>query len=74
MTKPLSDTSGLPSASRDLSGDVYHTSLDHILDELARIDLIIRNRRGQVRVKPGYDGVYGEPTLDVSPQKKLGDF
>jgi AAA+ superfamily predicted ATPase len=44
VTKPLSDTSKLPSASRNLSEDIYQTSLDHILDELARIDLIIRNQ------------------------------
>jgi len=44
VTKPLSDTSELLNSSRDLSGNVYHTSLDHILDELARIDLIIRNQ------------------------------
>ncbi|MBT4165613.1 DNA helicase UvrD [archaeon] len=27
-------------------------------------DLIIKNRNGQIKVKPGYDGVYGEAVLD----------
>jgi uncharacterized protein (TIGR00375 family) len=40
------------------------------------LDLIIRNREGRIKVKPGYDGVYGEAILGksdvrVEKQKKL---
>lgn len=48
-------------------------NLLRILDEKL-VDIIIRNRKGQIRVKPGYDGVYGVPILDENPQKSLGDF
>ena len=33
------------------------------------IDLILRNRNGKIKVKPGYDGVYGVAV--VEEQKKL---
>lgn len=32
-------------------------------------DAILLNRHGQVKIKPGYDGVYGEPVFDNSVQK-----
>jgi len=36
---------------------------------------ILKNRVGQVKVKGGYDGVYGEPVLDsIARQKTLGDY
>lgn len=35
---------------------------------------IILNRAGKIQVKPGYDGVYGEPILKEKPQKNLTDF
>ena len=38
------------------------------------VDIIMLNRKGGIKVKPGYDGVYGVPILEASPQKKLGDF
>ena len=38
------------------------------------VDLVMRNRVGKIKVKPGYDGVYGEPIIDVTPQKSLSDF
>jgi uncharacterized protein (TIGR00375 family) len=28
------------------------------------VDLVMKNRRGEIRVKPGYDGVYGEAILE----------
>lgn len=33
------------------------------------VDLVIKNRIGNIKVKPGYDGKYGEPVLEL--QKKL---
>jgi uncharacterized protein (TIGR00375 family) len=33
------------------------------------VDLIIRNRNGEIQVKPGYDGVYGEPMLEEKQEK-----
>ena len=45
-------------------------------ERLARV--IIKNREGQLQVKPGYDGVYGEVLLNedekLSSQKKLMDY
>ena len=38
------------------------------------VDILMLNRKGGIKVKPGYDGVYGKPILEASPQKKLGDF
>jgi len=44
-------------------------------------DVIIKNRSNEIRVKPGYDGVYGEPILSggkdekiIRKQKNLLDF
>ena len=44
-------------------------------------DLILKNREGKIRIKPGYDGLYGQPTeekietLNYSPkQRGLADF
>jgi uncharacterized protein (TIGR00375 family) len=34
------------------------------------VDLIIKNREGKIKVKPGYDGVYGEAILDSSREKQ----
>jgi PHP family Zn ribbon phosphoesterase len=34
------------------------------------VELIIKNREGKIKVKPGYDGVYGEALLGEE-QKKL---
>ena len=38
------------------------------------VDILMLNRKGEIKVKPGYDGVYGKPILEASPQKTLGDF
>ena len=47
-------------------------SLSEYLDKKL-VDLIIRNREGKILVKPGYDGVYGEPILEKS-QSQLDSF
>jgi len=33
------------------------------------ISLIMKNRKGKIRVSPGYDGVYGSPVFDNSSEK-----
>lgn len=45
------------------------------------VDLILKSRSGEIRIKPGYDGVYGEITREEDkaeelkkPQKTLKDF
>ncbi|MCD4759950.1 endonuclease Q family protein [archaeon] len=48
-------------------------SLLKVLDSKL-VDIIMSNRRGLIKVKAGYDGVYGEPNFSVGPQKTLGDF
>ena len=45
-----------------------HSELKKINEKLA--DAIIMNRQGKIKVKPGYDGVYGVPLLESTPQKK----
>ena len=34
------------------------------------VDAIMLNREGKIQVKPGYDGVYGEPQLESIKEKK----
>jgi uncharacterized protein (TIGR00375 family) len=36
-------------------------------------ELIMKNREGKIYVKPGYDGVYGEPVLGEKPVEKKVD-
>jgi uncharacterized protein (TIGR00375 family) len=46
----------------------------------ALVAAIMKNRQGKIRVRPGYDGVYGVPILDEkaeirkNPQTSLGQF
>lgn len=59
-------------------GDEYSVLIDASLDMMAKIvdarvaEAIVRVRKGQVRVTPGYDGVYGQLVLfeNDQPQKK----
>ncbi len=61
--------------------DVPEERLRQFSPELSEI--IISNRKGTIKIKPGYDGVYGiplinrtsaEPVKKKSPQKGLNDF
>ena len=43
------------------------------------VKMIIKNRKGDLKIQPGYDGVYGKLVLDNSshikqPQKRLDSF
>lgn len=44
--------------------------LMRVLDSELVVDLILRNRIGEIKVKPGYDGVYGVPILDEIETKE----
>ncbi len=54
--------------------------MEKIIDEKLA-ELIIKNREGKIKIKPGYDGVYGKIILDgegdekrKTPQKGLFEF
>ena len=54
--------------------------MEKIIDEKLA-ELIIKNREGKIKIKPGYDGVYGKIVLDgegdekrKTPQKGLFEF
>jgi uncharacterized protein (TIGR00375 family) len=59
-------------------GDEYSVLIDAPLDKMAKIvdarvaEAIIRVRKGEVRITPGYDGVYGQLVLfeNTQPQKQ----
>ncbi|MBI2664214.1 DNA helicase UvrD [Candidatus Woesearchaeota archaeon] len=72
-------------------GNEFNALLNASEEELAKVAdeklaaAIIANREGKIEVKPGYDGVYGEPALGkvaeekkeeikVKQQKGLGEF
>jgi uncharacterized protein (TIGR00375 family) len=56
---------------------LLHVSKEDLLNkeiENSLVDLIISNREGKIKVKPGYDGEYGEAVLEdvaVNKQKTL---
>jgi len=58
--------------------EVDEGSLSKVVgDKLAKVVMV--NRKGELRIKPGYDGVYGEVMLDSGEkeekkQKSLVDF
>jgi len=58
-------------------GNEFNILLNVPYEELSQVDevvakWVIRNREGKIRIKPGYDGVYGEPIF--SEQGSLADF
>jgi len=55
--------------------DVSESDLRKNVDEKL-VDVILRNRDGELRIIPGFDGEYGVLVLDkeISKQKKLGEF
>jgi uncharacterized protein (TIGR00375 family) len=68
----------------DIMLNVSKEELVKVVDEKLA-DIIIKNRNQEIIVKPGYDGVYGEPqfkretptkapVLEEHPQKSLGGF
>lgn len=61
----------------DAFGDEFSILLNVPLEELKKIttdriaSMIIKNREGKIKVKPGYDGEYGVPILESEKQEKL---
>ena len=43
--------------------NVDRQEFTRILENDLLIDLIIKNREGKIKIKPGYDGVYGKALL-----------
>jgi uncharacterized protein (TIGR00375 family) len=50
--------------------NVSKKDLINVLKDGLLVDLIIKNREGQIKIKPGYDGIYGEALLSEK-QKTL---
>lgn len=58
-------------------GNEFNILLNVPYQELSQIDgviakWVIKNREGKIRIRPGYDGVYGEPVF--SEQGSITDF
>ena len=55
--------------------NVSESDLRKSVDEKL-VDVILRNRNGELRIIPGFDGEYGVLVLDkeINKQKKLGEF
>lgn len=60
-------------------GNEYKVLLEPPLESLLEIthprvaELIIRNREGRLKIKPGFDGVYGKIILDEPQEKAVED-
>ncbi len=58
-------------------GTEYEILLNTDIKEIARVsdekiaNYVLKNRNGKINVKPGYDGEYGVPILDLNKQEKL---
>jgi uncharacterized protein (TIGR00375 family) len=50
--------------------NVSKEDLSRVLGDEKLVDLILKNREGKIKVKPGYDGVYGEALLEDKDEKK----
>jgi len=49
--------------------NINKEELNKTLDNEKLVKLILDNRQGQIKVKPGYDGVYGEAVLDEKEEE-----
>ena len=50
--------------------NVSEQELSQVTDNSLLVDLIMKNREGKIKVKPGYDGVYGEAVLELGAEKQ----
>jgi PHP family Zn ribbon phosphoesterase len=54
----------------DILLNVSKTQMVNLGVDMKLVDLIIKNRNGQIKVKPGYDGVYGKAIFDEDTLKR----
>ena len=54
----------------DILLKVSREKLDQVVKNELLLDLIMKNRTGSIKVKPGYDGVYGEALLEKNKEQK----
>jgi PHP family Zn ribbon phosphoesterase len=40
------------------------------IDDIALVDIIMQSREGKLKIRPGYDGVYGEIEVGDKPREK----
>lgn len=54
----------------DILLNVSKTQMVNLGVDMKLVDLIIKNRNGQIKVKPGYDGEYGKAILEEANENK----